>query len=349
MVAAALFLCASVLFSGCAKEEPAEDKKLSKTLTILNWEDYIEMGVVEEFEKKYGVDVEFVNYVNEDEMISLIQSDPGKYDLAVASGSVVETAINLKLLEKVEKRNIPNLSKVDRKFRTPPFDRDLGYSIPYLWGTSGLAVNRKYVKDSDIGWEILFDKRFKGRIDMLDDIQENFAPPLKIFGVSINTADEKSLEAAKAMLMEQKGIIRGYFDSYEIIQHLKEGTTYVAYIYSGDTYVAKEANEDVEYIVPDEGAPIWIDNWIIPADAKNKYTAEVFINYILEPKNIAKISNYLWYANAVSESRGFLNEELLDNENIYLTGDILKKCEYYTSLKGKRIVFMNRVWAELTR
>ena len=348
-MAAALFLCTSILVSGCAREEQAEDKKLSKKLTILNWEDYIEVSVVEEFEKKYGVDIEFVDYVNEDEMISLIQSDPGSYDLAVASGSVVETAINLKLLEKIDKGNIPNLSKVDRKFRTPPFDRDLDYSIPYLWGTSGLAVNRKYVKDRDIGWEILFDKRFRGKIDMLDDIQENFAPPLKILGASINTEDEGDLEAAKALLMEQRGIIRGYFDSLEIVKHLKEGTTNVAYIYSGDTYVAKEENEDLDYIVPDKGAPIWIDNWVIPANTKNKYTVEVFINYILEPENIAKISNYLWYANAVSESKGFLNKELLNTENIYLTEDILKKCEYYTPPKGKRIVFMNRVWAELTR
>ncbi|MBN1571819.1 MAG: spermidine/putrescine ABC transporter substrate-binding protein [Deltaproteobacteria bacterium] len=349
MVVVALLLCVSVLFWGCAKEEPAENKKLPDKITILNWEEYMEMDVVKEFEKEYNIKVEFVYYVNEHEMISIIQSDPGNYDLAVASGSIVETMINLKLLERIDKNNIPNLSKVDKKFRIPPFDKNLDYSIPYLWGTSGLAVNRKYVKDEDIGWEILFDKRFKGKIDILDDIQEIFAPPLKILGVSINTEDERSLEAAKALLVEQKGIIRGYFDTIEIMKHLEDGTTYVAYLYSGDTYTAKDKNEYLDYIVPDDGAPMWIDNFVIPTNSKNKYAAELFINYVLKPKNIARISNYLWYANAVPESKRFLNEELLNTENIYLTDEVLKRCEYYKPLMGKRNIFMNRVWAELTR
>lgn len=349
VVAAALLLCASVLFWGCTKEEPPKDNKLPEKITMLNWEEYIDMGVVEEFEKKYNIDVEFVYYANEDEMMSIIQSDPGNYDVAIASGSIVSTMINLKLLEKIDKSNIPNLSRIDKEFKNLFFDKDLSYSAPYLWGTSGLAVNRKYVKDKDIGWEILFDRRFKGKIDMMDDIQEIFVPPLKILGVSINTEDEKSLEEARALLIEQKKIIRGYFSTIEIMRHLKDGTTYVAHLYSGDTYTSRDENEDVDYIVPDEGATIWIDNLVVPANTKNKYAAELFINHILEPENIARISNHLWYANAVPESNSFLSEELLNTKNIYISDEILKKCEYYTPLMGKRNIFMNRVWAELTR
>ena len=349
IVIVTLLLPGMFLFFGCAKEEPVKENELSETLTILNWEDYIEMDVVKEFEDKYNVNVVFVYYENEDEMISLVQSNPESYDLVIASGSVVKKMQNLRLIDKIEKENIPNLSKVDVKFTNSPFDKNLEYSIPYLWGTSGVTVNRKYVKDEEIGWEILFDKRYAGKIDMLDDIQENFAPPLKILGVSINANDEETLEKARGLLMEQRGIIRGYFDAYEIQKHLEDGTVYVAYHYSGDTYMAMEKNEDLEFIVPKEGSPIWIDNWVIPTNAKNKYTAEVFVNFVLMPKNIAKISNYVWYANPVPESREFLNEELLSSEDIYISDDILKKCEYYVPLESQTNIFMNKVWSELKR
>lgn len=351
VLTAAIVLSAVVLliFAGCAKEEGFDESGLSETLTILNWEDYIDKDVVNEFEERYNINVVFVCYENENEMLSLVQSNPGNYDLAVASGSVVEMMKKLKLVEEIDKDNIPNLSKVGADFRNPPFDRYLECSVPYLWGTTGVAVNRKYVKDEKIGWDILFDGRFRGKIDMLDDIQENFSPPLKMLGASINTTDEETLKKCEKILKEQKGIIRGYFDSIEIQEHLEEGSTYVAYLYSGDTYAAMEENEDLEYIVPEEGAPIWIDNWIIPANAKNKGTAEFFINYIIEPENIARISNYVWYANAVPESKEFINDELLSSEDIYLSDDLIKRCEYYTPLDDDVNAFMNRVWSELRR
>lgn len=344
-----LLVFTSISFSGCKKDEKQEILKLDDTLTVLIWEEYILMDVVEEFEAEYGVEVIFEYFDNEDEMISLVQSSPESYDLVIASGSVVETLVRLRLLYEIEKEHIPNLSKVDRSFANPPFDMEGDYSVPYMWGTSGIAVNRKYVFDENIDWGILFDDKYAGKIDMLDDIQENFAPALKLVGASINSIDDDELNQALDLLLNQKEIIRGYFNSFEVQKHLEDGSTYVAYLYSGDTFMAAEKNEDIEYIVPESGAPIWMDNWVIPATSNRKYTAEVFINFILKPQNIARISNFLWYANAVSESKEYLSEELLNSKCIYISDDLLDECEYYKPLGNKVNKFMNKVWFELRK
>jgi spermidine/putrescine transport system substrate-binding protein len=347
LISVSMVLCMTAL-CGCS---PAgnQEQKPSDTLTILNWEDYIEMGVVRSFEKEFGVKVVIKTFSNEDEMIGLVQSDPRKYDLAVASGSVVKTMIDLGLIAAIDRKNIPNISGVDPTFSNAPGDPGMLFSVAYLWGTSGIAVNRRYVTADAIDWAILFDGRYANRIDMLRDVQEDFAPALKVVGRSINTRKKEDLMMAEDILRKQRRIIRGYFDSQEIQKHLLDGSTYVAFLYSGDSLKVAEANPNIEYVVPPSGAPIWLDSWVIPATSANKNTAEAFINYVLRPENIAKISNYLWYANAVSSSNRYLNKELLQSPSIYLPAPLLAKCEYYLPLDDTTNQYLNKVWYELLR
>lgn len=334
--------------TGCSSQDDRESKPAG-TLTILNWEDYIEIGVVKSFEEQFGVTVVVKTFTNEDEMISLVQSNPGVYDLAVASGSVVRILIETGLIAPIGKQNIPNISGVDPEFSNTPDDPTMAYSVPYLWGTSGIAFNRRHITADTIDWEILFDERYTGRIDMLNDIQEDFAPALKVIDRSINTRDTKDLIQAEAILKKQRRIIRGYFDSQEIQEHLLDGSTHIALIYSGDGLRVAEQNPDIHYVVPPSGAPIWLDSWVIPATSANKDTAEAFINYILEPETIAVISNEFWYANAVSASKRYLNTELLHSGSIYLTPELLARCEYYLPPDEQTNQFFNRVWYELLR
>lgn len=338
----------STLFGGCSLRDNQE-QNLSDTLTILNWENYIEMSTVKSFEKEFGVKIIIKTFANEDEMISLVRSDPGKYDLAVASGSIVKTMTYMGLIAAIDKKNIPNISGIDPEFSNTPGDPGMLFSVAYLWGTSGIAVNRRYVITDAIDWGILFDGRYTNRIDMLDDIQEDFAPALKVIGCSINARGKDDLTRAEDILKKQRRIIRGYFDSQEIQEHLLDGSTYVAFLYSGDSLKVAQENPDIEYVVPPSGAPIWLDSWVIPATSRNKNTAEAFINYILKPENIARISNHLWYANAVSSSNRYLNKELLESRFIYLPAPLLAKCEYYLPLDETTNQFFNRVWYELLR
>ena len=332
---------------GCADTEVAPQDDSGRTLSILNWENYMDMNVVHAFEETYDIDVEFEYYESEDEMVSLLISNQGEYDLVIASGSMVESLITRKLIMPIQKESIENSSLVVYSFRTFPSPRIQEYSVPFLWGTTGIAVNREQVKDKNPGWDILFDERYAGKIDMLNDIQENFSPALKVVGASIKSTDEDDLLAAEEVLKEQKNIINGYFDPLTIQHHLEEGSVSVAYIYSGDCYIAMEENENIEYIIPDSGAPIWMDCWVIPIAAPHALDAHAFIDFILEPENIAQISNYLWYANTVRDSISYLNPELLNTPMIYLEEELMNRCEYYEPLSVSTNAFMNKVWADL--
>lgn len=333
--------------AGCADTGiPSQDDSV-RELSILNWESYMDENVVRAFEETYGIDVVFEYYGSENEMVSRLVSNQGKYDLAIASGSMVEALISQKLVMPIQKERITHISGISYLFRTSPSSRIQEYAVPFLWGTTGIAVNREQVKDEKPGWEILFDERYAGEIDMLNDIQEDFSPALKILGASINSSDEGELSAAEELLKKQKNILNGYFDPITIQNHLEKGTVAVAYIYSGDCYVAMEKNESIEYIIPDSGAPIWMDCWVIPTAAPHVDDAHTFIDFILEPENIAQISNYLWYANVVQDSVPYLNQELLNTPTIYLDEELMSRCEYYEPLTASRNAFMNRVWADL--
>ncbi|MBN1883428.1 MAG: spermidine/putrescine ABC transporter substrate-binding protein [Deltaproteobacteria bacterium] len=307
----------------------------------------MDMNVVRDFEETYHIDVIFEYYGSENEMVSLLMSNQGEYDLVVASGTMVESLIAQKLIMPIQKGRMENISKISYLFRTSPSSSIQEYSVPFLWGTTGIAVNREQVKDENPGWEILFDERYAGKIDMLNDIQEDFSPALKIFGASINSDDEGDLSAAEELLLEQKKIVNGYFDPITIQDHLEEGSIAVAYIYSGDCYMAMEKNKDIEYVIPDSGAPIWLDCWVIPSAAPHVGDAHTFIDFVLGPENIAQISNYVWNANTVRDSMSYLNPELLQTPMIYLDEELMSRCEYYEPLSVSRNIFMNRVWAEL--
>ena len=326
-----------------------EKPRLAPSITLLNWENYIDMGVVGAFEKEFGVKVNLEYFENEDEMLALVQSNPEKYDLTVASGNIVKMLIDLRLITTIDRGHIPNASLIDPEFAAPPYDPGGEYCVPYLWGTTGIAVNRRFVKEREIDWGILFDNKYAGKIEMLDDAQEDVAAAFKRLGYSINTRDVGQLEEAEKLLRAQRKIIRGYFSTTEIQNHLIENACWVAYLYSGDTFLAAEKNPDIVYHVPVSGAPIWMDNWVIPATSNNREIAEVFIDYVLRPENIAKISSFVWYANAVSSSKRYLDKKLSESGEIYLAPALLSKCEYYVPLDEETNRFLNRLWYDLKR
>ncbi|RLF41090.1 MAG: spermidine/putrescine ABC transporter substrate-binding protein [Thermoplasmata archaeon] len=341
-----LVILISSLFSGCfISHSPKQG--LSEELNIFNWEDYFGETTLEDFEEIFGVKVNLYTFEEEDYMISALSTNPGKYDVVIASDTVVKQLIEMKLLAKLNKSNIPNIKYLDPNFLNLSFDPGNNYSIPYLWGTTGIAYNISVVEDDVKSWSILWNTNYSGRIILLDNKDEVIATALKYLGYSINTRNLSQLKEAEALLLRQKPLIQGYEDPITIIDKLVSGDAYIAHCYSGDAYAAADKNANITYVIPEEGSPIWIDNLIIPVDSSHKYTAEVFINYILKPKVIANITNYQWYANPNTAAEKYVNKSILEEPGIYPPQDILEKCEYFKTLDADTYSEHNRIWAEL--
>lgn len=300
-------------------------------LFIYNWPFYITDKVLTDFQKESGIKIINDNYSSNEELVAKLQAGASGYDLIFPSDYTVKTMINLNLLEELDYTGITNFKNIDEKFKKLYFDPGNKYSIPYLWGTTGIGYNSEEIKENVSSWNILWNEKYKDRITMLDDIRSISHPPLKILGYSINTRDEKQIGEAKKMLIQQKPLVKAYTsDTY--VDFLKSGDIWLSHGYSGDIFQVIKEKNTIKYIIPDEGSERWIDNMCIPRGARNKKTAELFINYLLKPEVIAEITNVTWYANPNKASHKFIKSEIINNKSIYPPESILDKCELQEDL-----------------
>jgi len=341
------FLVLAMVFAGCVEESLEDGEQLSSELRILNWEDYLYPTIVEDFQSRYNVTLIIFTFDEEAYMISELETNPGGYDIVIASDTVVREMIAAKALAQINTDSLQNLDNIDTVFLDKSFDPGNHYSIPYLWGTTGIAYNTSALSNDIDSWDALFNTSYSGRIALLDNPMEVIGSSLKYLGYGINPTSVSELYEAEEILHVQKDIISGYFGSREIVDGLINGSFHIAQCYSGDALFAAERNEDITYIIPEEGSSIWIDNMVIPVDSPNKYTAEIFIDFILDPLVSSAITNYQWYANPNHAAIPYIDEEILEEAGIYPPDDVLKNCEFFSSLDSVLIREMNRIWSDL--
>lgn len=340
-----LFIIACLCFQSSFSYVLASDKA-KKTLILYNWEEYIGSETIEGFEKETGIHVEEVFFENEEESIAAVQSDPGTYDLLVTSDDMAREMSEARILSKLDTSKIPNLRYINKKYLNLPHDPEQKYTVPYLWGTTGLAVNKKYITKNSDSLKVLFDERYKGKIATLSDGFEVFGNALKVMGLSINTTDPEKLAEAKEMLLKQKPLLVGYLDVQAIQDMLIKEKLWAAQIYSGEGLVVADENENIEYVIPKEGAPTYLDLFVLLRDARNKDEAHLFLNYILRPEVNAKIASELWYATANEAAEPFMDPEVIQSPSVYPSPEVLARCEFYRDL-GKATLVYNRLWNEV--
>jgi spermidine/putrescine transport system substrate-binding protein len=305
----------------------SEKKTLAKKLYVYNWSYYVAEDTIPNFEKEFGVKIVYDNYSSNEELLAKLQAGATGYDLIFPSDYMVGIMRAEGLLEELDLSNIPNFKNIEKRFTKLPFDPENKYSIPYLWGTTGIGFSAEKVVDKVDTWGTLWNEKYKGRISMLDDVRGLANAALKLLGYGINTTDPKEIEAAKKQLIKQKPLVK-FYSSDTYIDFLKSGDIWLCQGYSGDVFQVMKENKSVKYAIPKEGSDIWIDNICIPRGGKSKYTAEVFVNYLLRPEVAAGVSNFTWYANPNEASHEFIKPEIMKNPAIYPTREVLDKCEF---------------------
>jgi spermidine/putrescine-binding protein len=323
----------------------SDSDSISNELNFYNWSYYIADETIPEFENEFGVKVNYDNFSSNSEILAKFQLGASGYDLVVPSDYMVDIMIQLNLLEPINLDSIPNFKNLSQDFTNLPFDPGNRYSIPYQWGTTGIGINTKYVKDFDESWSLLWDQRYKGRISVLDDMRSGIVPALKILGYSVNTTVEKELDEAKNLMFKQKDLVRTY-SSETYMDLLKSGDIWIAQGWSGDIYQVTKENPEVIFIIPSEGSYIWVDNLVIPKGAKNRRLAEQFINYLLRPEVSSSISNYTGYSSPNKSALPLISDEFRNNNSMYPDSETMSRLEYMTDV-GDATSIYNRVWNEI--
>lgn len=309
------------LFAGASAQETSwtcPDDYAGQTLSVYNWTTYIAEDTISNFESLCDVDVQYDTFPTDDDMLARIrQGNPG-YDIVVPSGAVVYLMVAEGLLEELDRSNIPNFENIDPTFLGLDFDPENAYTVPYQWGTIGIGYNREAVGEEITSWQQMFE--YDGAVSWLEDVRGMLGIALLMNGHDPNSTDPDEIEEAKNFLIDNGGNVV-YINQDDGQEVLLRGEADIVVEYSGDIFqIMDECECDTYgYVIPREGTNFWVDNVAIPIDAPNKELAEVFIDYILDPRVAADISNYTAYGspNQAAIEQGLIDEELLNDPGIY--------------------------------
>ncbi len=287
-------------------------------LNFYNWSEYIDPDLLTAFQDQYGVTVTESFYDSNETMLSQIQGGVS-YDLIVPSDYMVAIMIEEGLLIELNKDAIPNFENMDPQFTSQPYDNGAKYSAAYQYGTTGLGVNLAATgEDVPHSWALIFDPEltanFPGGVSVLNDPRETMGAALEYLGYSLNDTNLDHLAEATEVIKKAKANI-ATFDSDQYDEALVAGEVAVAQGYSGNMIVSiGEADnpDDFIYILPEEGATLWIDNMAVPTNSQSVCTAHTFINFLLDAENGAALTNWNYYGSPNAASVPFLDQEVVD-------------------------------------
>jgi spermidine/putrescine transport system substrate-binding protein len=281
-----------LLLTGCTKK--SADENGNQKLYVYNWSYYTPDSVIEAFEKEYGVDVVLDYFASNEEMFAKLRasSQESGYDIIFPSADYVSIMMKLGMLEKLDLSKIPN-SKYITEFALSKatYDPKMEYSVPYYLGASGIAVHTKYASNYEKSWNIFGDKRFKDRMVMMDDIREVLGAALVHLGYSVNTTNPAELERARKLVNEQWKPNLVKFDAESFAKGFASGEYYVSHGYAEAIFeeIPEEKWGEVDFFLPEEGGPLYLDSLCIPKGAPHYELALKFIDFIHRPDNYAQL------------------------------------------------------------
>ena len=303
-------------FTGCSSG--GENGKV----VVYNWGDYIDPAVNEMFTKETGIKVVYSDYANNEEMYASVEPGNVKYDVLFPSDYMIEKMINKDMLQKIDFSKIPNYENIDEQFLNLPYDPNNAYSVPYMWGTVGIVYNKTMVEEPVDSWDILWDSKYKGQIFMYDSERDSIMVALKKLGYSMNTRDEKELEEAKQLLIEQAPLVLAYVGD-EGKNKMINGEAALMTAWAGDAMVMLEENPDLAYVLPKEGTNYFVDGIVIPKNAENVEQAHEYINFLCRPDIAAMNAEYIGYSTPISAAREMLPDEMKNSEVAYPDESVL--------------------------
>jgi spermidine/putrescine transport system substrate-binding protein len=319
-----------------------------QTLNLFIWSEYIDPQIVTDFEKQFGCKVNLDLYEDVESMLAKVRGGgTALYDVVVPTDHIVPAMIKLNLLAPLRHERIPNLKNLDAKFTDPPYDRGNKFTAPYQWGTLGVFLRQS--KDQPVAqtWGIFFDPQQSAKPFLLiDSARDMIGAALKYNGHSVNSTDPKELTRARDLIIAAKKRSSGFDGSVGAKNKVLARTARAAITYSGEGVRGMKDDKETVYFIPREGGIIWVDSLAVLAKAPHRDLAEQFINFILDPKIGARLSNFNQYASPNQAAKEFIRPEDLKHPSIYPTPDIMSRLEFLEDL-GAKMRLYDEIWTQV--
>ncbi|TVT84356.1 polyamine ABC transporter substrate-binding protein [Pseudomonas sp. H3(2019)] len=334
------------------------------SVSVYNWTDYIGTTTLADFQAKSGIKVIYDVFDSNETLEGKLLAGRTGYDVVVPSNHFLARQVKAGAFLKLDRSQLPNWKNLDPKLLALLEKNDPGnvHSVPYLWGTNGIGYNVDKIKkvlgvDHIDSWAVLFEpenlkKLSQCGVSMMDSPDEVFPAVLNYMGMDPLSSNVEDYKKAEAKLLTIRPYIT-YFHSSKYVSDLANGDICIAFGYSGDVFQAanraKEAKNGVNiaYAIPKEGSNLWFDLLAVPADAGNTKQAHEFINYLLQPEVIAKVSATVGYANPNPAAKQFMDAELVNNPEVYPSQAVLDKLYISTTPTAEIMRVMTRSWSKV--
>lgn len=343
VAATAAVVTMALVAAGCSNKK-AEGSASGGKLYIYNWTYYTPESVIQKFEKEYGVDVVYDEFASNEEMFAKLKAGGSGYDITFPSGDYVSIMKHENMLEKLDKSKLHNLGNIDPVVLSKAtYDPDMDYAVPYYFGAAGIAVNKAKVPQYEKSWAIFGRKDLAGKMTMLDDMREVMGDALIHLGYSVNTVDSAQLEAAKKLVNEQWKPNLVKFDAEAFAKGFAAEEFWVVQGYAESVYaeISEDQKKDVDFFIPAEGGPAYIDSMVVLKGSKNFDTALKFIDFIHRPEIYAEFVDFFGFpATANVPARA------LQKVTPYYKAEDLAKTELKEDL-GENLELYNKIWQDI--
>ena len=331
-----VILIGSGVFVSCNRESEVS------TLYLYNWTYYTPSEIIDRFEKEFNAKVIIDNYASNEAMFAKLQASNGGYDIVVPSADYTSIMISLEMVEPLDHSKLPNLSYINKKARelSLSYDPNFAYSVPYFIGAAGVAVNTTKVSNYEKDWTIFENEEYKGRMQLLDDMNEVMGIALTTLGYSVNSIDMSELEEARDLINNKwkPNIVK--FDAEGFGKAFSQGEFWISHAYPEVIFeeVPQERWKDIDFFLPKNGGPLYIDSMVILKGSKNVDLAHEFINFFHRPEIHAIFLDEFNYPSSVNNKA----EEYRDSVSFYDQSE-LENYELKVDL-GKDLEKYQKVW-----
>lgn len=319
------------------------------TLQLFNWGDYTNPELISKFEAETGIKVTITDYDSNDTALAKIEAGGHGFDLVVPSANYVQIYVEKGLAQELDLSKLSNHGNIAPEWMDVSYDPGRKFSVPWQWGSTGVAVN-KTAYSGDINTSAIFmdpPEELVGKVNVTPEMNDVLSLAIMYEGGEPCTEDTEVLKKVRDALLEAKP--KWLSMDYGMTEKMAANDVMASVYWNGAIFRARLANPDVVYGYPKEGFPLWMDQVMLLSDAQNVEEAYKFLDFIMVPENAALISSFARYANGISGSDAFMPEDMKTAPEIIIPEEFKAAGKFLPTCSPTAQGYYTAIWTELQK